>query len=251
MSITVPSTQKNNGVRRESSQPDATRSIARRAGWLYLITFIASLPTLPLKTPLKDANFVLGTGSTTGVALAAWLDIVCALAGVGTAVVLWPVIKRHNQTSALGFVASRTIEATLLFAGALSDYTLITLRTDVAGTAGADNPSLLTAGHTLKALHDWSFLLGPGIMPGVNALLLATVMYRTGLVPRIIPLMGLIGAPLLLISATATMFGLWDQLSVASGVATVPIFFWELSLGCWMAFKGFKPAAVAALDDAR
>jgi hypothetical protein len=251
MSITMPGTLNPSRARRESSQPDAIRSIARRAGWLYLITFIASLPTLPLKTPLKDANFVLGTGSTAGVALAAWLDIVCALAGVGTAVVLWPVIKRHSQTSALGFVASRTIEATILFAGALSVFTLITLRTDVAGTAGADNPSLLTAGHALRAMHDSSFLLGPGILPGINALLLATVMYRTGLVPRIIPIMGLIGAPLLLISATATMFGVWDQLSLVSGVATVPIFFWELSLGCWMAFKGFKPSAVAALDEAQ
>jgi len=230
---------------------DKTRSVARRAGWLYLITFIASLPTLVLKTPIKDAHFILGTGSTAGVALAAWLDIVCALAGVGTAVVLWPVIKRHNQTNAFGFVASRTIEAVLLFVGAVSVFTLITLRTDVAHTAGADNASLLTAGHTLRALHDWSFLVGPGIMPGVNALLLATVMYRSGLVPRIIPVLGLIGGPLLLISATATMFGVWDQLSIISAVGTAPIFFWELSLGCWMAFKGFKPAAVAALEADR
>ena len=122
----------------------------------------------------------------------------------------------------------------------------MTLRQDLAGAAGADAASMILTGNALVAVHDWTFLLGPGLMPAVNALLLGYLLYRSGLVPRIIPLMGLIGAPLLLASATATMFGAYEQVSAMSVIATLPIFFWELSLGVWLVVKGFKPSPITA-----
>jgi hypothetical protein len=120
---------------------------------------------------------------------------------------------------------------------------VLTLRNDVAGTTGADATSLLTTGHAFVAIHDWAFLIGPGLMAVINALCLASVMYRSGLVPRVIPVMGLIGAPLLLASDLVVMFGGWEQLDPPAAVLVLPIAAWEFSLGMWMAIKGFRPNA--------
>jgi hypothetical protein len=250
MAITAHSTTDRHADRTHApTKPDNMRQVARWAGWLYLATFAFSLPTLAMKAPLvHHANFVLGAGSSTPVVWAALFDVLTALAGIGTAVVLFPVVKRRSETAALGFVTSRVLEATMLFVGALSILSVVTLRHDLAGAAGTDNASLVTAGHTLVAVHNWTFLLGPGLMAGINALCLGYVMYRSGLVPRLIPLIGLIGAPLILASAVAVMFGAYTQTSSWSALATVPDFFWELSLGLWMAFKGFKASGVAALS---
>jgi hypothetical protein len=128
----------------------------------------------------------------------------------------------------------------------VSLLSVVTLRQDLAGAAGADAASLVTTGNALVAIHDWTFLLGPGVMPGVNALLLGYLMYRSGLVPRVIPLTGLVGAPLLLAAATATMFGINEQSSMWSGIATAPIFAWERSLGVYLVVKGFKPSPITS-----
>ena len=109
-----------------------------------------------------------------------------------------------------------------------------------------DTSSLVTTGRALVAVRDWTFLLGPSLMPGINALLLGYLMYRSGLVPRLIPVLGLIGAPLVIASATATLFRSNDRVTVLAAIATVPIFLWELSLGVWMVVKGFKPSPITA-----
>jgi hypothetical protein len=159
---------------------------------------------------------------------------------------LFSVARRHNEAAALGFVASRVLEAAVIVVGVISLYSVVTLRQDLAGATGADEAALATAGRTLVVVHDWTFLFGPGLMAGVNALLLGSVLYRSGLVPRVIPLLGLIGAPLLLASSIATMFGLWDQVSAVALIATLPVAAWELSLGLWLVVKGFTPSRVAA-----
>jgi hypothetical protein len=156
------------------------------------------------------------------------------------------VVKRQNEAVALGFVGSRVLEAATIVTGVVSLLAVVTLRQEFAGAAGADEAALFTVGQSLVAVRDWTFVLGPILMSGVNALLLGSLMYRSGLVPRIIPLVGLIGAPLILISATALMFGIWTQSSVWHGIAAAPIFAWELSLGVWLVIKGFKPSRVTA-----
>ena len=217
---------------------DTTRKLALAAGVLYLVTFAASIPTLALKAPLVDhADFILGHGNETSVIWGGLLDFVCAVAGIGTAVALYPVTRRCSRTSAIGFVASRTLEAAILVVGAISLLSVVTLRHHVVG---GDTASLMTTSRSLVAMHDWSFLFGPGLMPAINALFLATVMYRFRLVPRIIPLIGLIGAPLLLASSIATMFGGHAQTSSSAMVFALPIAAWEFSLGVYLTFKGFK-----------
>lgn len=227
------------------------RKTAFVAGVLYLITIVASIPAqfVLYDSVLKNPEFIIGSGTDTGVAWGGLLELITALACIGTAVVLFPVVRRQNEGVALGFVTARVFEAGAILVGIVSLLSVVTLRQDLAGTAGADTASLLTTGNALVAVHDWAFLLGPGVIPGVNALLLGYLLYRSGLVPRVIPLMGLIGAPLILAAGTATLLGVTEQVSVWTGIATAPIFAWELSLGLYMAIKGFKstsPLMVAA-----
>ena len=216
------------------------RKTALTAGVVYLFTFI-SIPTLALYGPVRDdPTYILGPGPDTPTLIGAVLEIVVALACIGTAVVLYPVVKRQNEALAMGFVGARVLEAATIFAGVASLLSVVTLRQ--AG-AGAD---ALIAGQALVALHDWTTLLGQGFLPAVNALLLGSLLYRSRLVPRIIPLVGLIGAPLIIASVTATMFGLKDQLSTLSGLAVLPVALWEFSLGVYLVVKGFKASPVTA-----
>ena len=226
---------------------DRMRRTSLAAGILYLVTFV-SIPTLALYQDVRGkTDFVLGAGSDTGVLVAASSEVVVALAGIGTAVVLYRVARRQSETAALGFVTARVVEGALIIVGVVSVLTLLTLRTDVAGTAGADPASLLTAGHTLAAAYDWTFLLSQSLMPVFNALCLGYVLYRSGLVPRILPIVGLVGAPLLLASDIAIFFGVIDRVSPFAAVAFIPIAVWEFSLGVYLTVKGFRPAAVAAM----
>lgn len=228
------------------STSESMQRTARAAGVLYLITFM-SMPTLALYQHVRtQSDFVLGAGADTGVRLGAFSEVVVALACVGTAVVLFPVLKRQNETAALGFVAARVMEASLILVGVVSVLTLITLRQDtVAG--GSDPTAALAVGTTLGAVYDWTFLLSQNLMPVFNAICLGSVLYRTGLVPRVLPAIGLIGAPLLLVSDIAIFFGLYDRMAPIAPLAAIPIAVWEFSLGIYLTVKGFRRAAVAAL----
>jgi Domain of unknown function (DUF4386) len=225
----------------------STRKSALFAGTFYLITFAASIPALILIGPVLDnADYIVSSGADTRVLWGCLLDVVNALAAIGTAVALFPVVKRQNEALALGFVTSRMTEAAVIMIGVVSLLAVVTLRQDLAGAPGTDTASLVTTGQALVAVRDWTFLLGPGLMASMNALLLGSLMYRSGLVPRVIPTMGLIGAPLLLAATIATLFGLTEQLSVWSAIATLPVAAWELSVGVWMVVKGFKPSPIVA-----
>ena len=172
------------------------RKTALAAGLLYLATFIFSIPALAFYDGvLNNPDFVNGAGNSTGVLWGAIFEVITALTGIGTAVVLYRVLRRHGPSGAIGFVASRTLEAAMIFVGVVSVLGVYTLRQDFAGT---DTAGLTTTAHSLIAIKDWTFLLGPGVMPAINALCFATVLYRSRMVPRIIPTIGLIGAPLLL-----------------------------------------------------
>jgi hypothetical protein len=228
--------------------PAATRSpmdpMRRRsliAGVLYLLTFV-SIPTLALYKPVKDqvGTFVLGAGSDTGLMWGALSEVVVGLAGIGTAVVLFPVLKRQSETAALGIVTARLLETSLIFVGVISLLTIVTLRTDVAGTAGADSSSLVTAGHSLVAVYTWTFLLSQSLMPVIVDLLLGYLLYRSGLVPRILPLIALVGAPLLLASDLAIFFGVYSNVSPFAVLAALPVAVFEFSFGVYLVVKGFR-----------
>lgn len=223
------------------------RRVALLGGIAYLATFVFSIPAVFLLSPVTDhpAGFVLGSGSETQVILGGVFELVTALACVATALALYPVTRRVDRTAALGFVASRTVEAGLILIGVVSVLSVVTLRQDFAGTPDAP-AGLAAVAHGLVDVRDWTFLFGPGVMPAINALFLATILYRAGLVPRILPVLSLIGAPLLVAKTMVVTFGGLDDLSVVAGLCALPIAAWELGLGLWLTFRGFRPSPVLA-----
>jgi Domain of unknown function (DUF4386) len=226
----------------------STRKTALVAGVFYLITFI-SIPTLVLYGQVENhRDWILSSGGHTGILVGGFLELIVALAGIGTAVTLYPVVKRQNEGAALGFVTARVLEGVMIFTGVVSLLSLLTLRQDLGGAAGA-NAALVTTAASHVAVYNWTFLLSQSLMPAINALLLGSLMYRSRLVPRIIPMMGLIGAPILLASVITTLFRTDHQITVLA-LGFLPVAAWELSLGVWLAVKGFRPSPITAAIDA-
>jgi hypothetical protein len=217
------------------------RQISRAAGVLYLLTFV-SIPTLALYGPVKGAHYVTGGGPDTGAIVGGVLEIVVALAGIGTAVVLFPILKKQSESMALGLVASRVLEASTMFVGVAFLLSIVTLRRN-----GAAADALATS-HALVALYNRIFLLGQSFMPAVNDALLGFLLYRSRLVPRSLSRIGLIGAPVLVIGYLAVMFNLIGQHGPAAGLFAFPVALFEFALGVRLVVKGFDPQAVSALD---
>lgn len=223
------------------------RKLAIAAGILYLITHVTSVVALILYTPmLNTATYIVGSGPDMPVLLGAFLEVICAFAIVGTAVALFPVVKRWNEGIALGYVGLRTLEAGIIAVGVISLLAVVALRQDLAGAAGTDTASLITAGRALVALHNRTFLVGPSFTSGTDTVLMAYLMYRSRLVPRFIPVLGLIGGPLVFVAATAVLFGLVGQYSTPAAITAIPEFAWELSLALWLIIRGFNSAAIAS-----
>jgi hypothetical protein len=228
------------------------QKIARVTGVLFLITIIASIPAqfIMYAPVLNDADYIVSAGADTLVRWGAVLEVITALACIGTAVVLFPIVKRVNEVFALGYVAVRVLEAAIIFAGIVSLISVVALRQDFAGAAATDSAPLLAVGKSLVAVHDSTFLLGPGILAGLgNGVLLGYLMYASRLVPRRMALLGLIGGPLVSASGIAMLLGLYAPVSLWSVIATIPEFFWELSLGIWLVVKGFNPSALASVSS--
>ena len=225
------------------------RRTALLAGVLFIITFAASIPAVLLYGPvLSDPNYVIGSGADARISLGALLEVVTVIANIGTAVVLFPVLRRQNEGIALGYVAARLIEGTFIVVGIVCLLAVVTLRQDFAGGVGADTASFIAAGKALVAVHDWTFLFGPGFLGAGfgNGILLGYLMYRSGLVPRGMAWLGLVGGPLVCASAIAVLFGVIDAGSTWQGIATIPEILWEASLGLYLTFRGFKPSPITS-----
>jgi len=228
------------------------QKIARVTGVLFVITFITAIPAaLVLYVPvLNDPDYIVGAGAAdTAVRLGAFLELILIIANIGTAVALFPILKRQNESLALGYVTARVVECAFIAVGILSLLTLVTLRQEATG---ADAGSLVAVGRSLVALHDWTFLLGPGFVVGVgNGLLLGYLMYRSGLVPRPMAVLGLIAGPVLCAGGIAVLFDVIEPDSALKGLAAAPEFVWELSLGIYLIVKGFKPSPITSGDTRR
>jgi Domain of unknown function (DUF4386) len=226
------------------------QQIARVTGVLFLITYITSIPAAFVLYPpvLDDPRYIVGAGADTSVRFGAFLELMLIIANIGTAVVLWPVLKRVNEILALGFVTARVMESVFIAVGILSLLTVVTLRQEEAA-AGADVASLVAVGESLVALHDWTFLFGPGFVVGVgNGLILGYLMYRSALVPRGMAVLGLVGGPLIIASGIAVILGVIEQGGPLQTIVVIPEFLWELSLGIWLTVRGFNPSALARLQ---
>ena len=215
------------------------RKTALIAGLLYLLTFV-SIPTLGLYGSVHDPNYIIGPASNSPVLVGGVLEVIVALAGIGTAVVLYPVLKRQNEPAALGLVGSRVLEAAGILAGVACLLTIVTLR-----EAGAGSGALVT-GQALVALYDRINLLSQSLMPIVNDLLLGYLLYKSRLVPRVLPVLAFIGAPLLLVADAAVLFGVVERVSALPAIAVLPVALFEFSLGVYLTVKGFRPSPITA-----
>lgn len=218
------------------------RKISLTAGIFYLITFV-SIPTLAIYGPVKSVSYVLGAGPDTSAIIGAVLEVIIAIAGIGTAVVLFPVLKKQNESAALGLIAARILESSTIFIGVAFILTIVSLR---QAAVGAD--ALITS-HTLVILYDRIFLLGQSFMPAICDLLLGFLLYKSRLVPRGLSLIGIIGGPVLLAGYFAVMFGFIGQHSPLAGISAILVALFEFSLGLWLVFKGFNSSAIASLGS--
>jgi hypothetical protein len=228
-----------NDVTNGQPSMSSLRKTSLVAGLLYLLTFV-SIPTLTLYDVIRDPNFITSSGPDTKVIIGVILEMIVALAGIGTAVALFPVLRKQNEGVALGLVGSRILEACTMFVGAAFLLSVVFMRR--AG-AGADE---LVIGRTLVVMYDRIFLVGQSFMPAMNGLLLGSLLYQSRLVPRILPIIGFFGAGLLLTGDLAVMFGYIGQHDTYTGLFAIPIAVWEFSLGLYLTFKGFKPSPITA-----
>jgi hypothetical protein len=213
------------------------RNASLAAGIIYLLTFV-SIPTLALYGSIHQPNYILGSGSDTRVIIGNILEIIVALAGIGTAVALYPVLKKQNEGIALGLVGSRVLEAATIFAGVMFLLTVVTLRQTSAGK------DAVGISHTLVIMYDRMFLIGQSFMPAINDILLGFLLYKSRLVPRGLSLIGLIGGPVLIIGDISVVFGAIGQHDPSTALFAVPVALFELSLGIYLTVKGFKPAPI-------
>ena len=225
----------------------AHRRISLAFGALYLITFITSIPALGLFQPVLDdpQGYIAGAGADSQIYFGAFLELMLIAANIATAVVVFPLLKRQHEILSLGYVTARIMESVFILVGIIAVLAVVTLRHD----AGADAAALGGLAESLAAIKDWTFLLGPGFVVGIgNGLILGYLMFTSGLVPRRMAMLGLIGGPLIILSGTAVIFDVIAPGSTAQVIATIPEFIWELSLGLYLVIKGFRPAPIIAGD---
>lgn len=218
------------------------RKISLTAGLLYLLTFV-SIPTLTMYGPVKSAQFITGSGSDTGAIVGAILEIIVALAGIATAVVLFPLLKKQSEGMALGLVASRVLEASAIFVGTVFIMTIVALHQSGAGTEA------LVSSHTLSTMYERIFLQSQSFLPAINDLLLGLLLYKSRLIPRTISLIGIFGAFPLIAGYIVVMFNGAPQHGTLAGLAGILVALFEFSLGLWLVVKGFSAKAVATLES--
>jgi hypothetical protein len=229
---------------------NSARKIALVTGVFFMITIIpAPIAQFFLyDSVLNDVDYIVGAGADANVRLGAFLEVLIAIAIIGTAVTLFPLLKRQHESFALGYVAARIFESTMIVVGIIGLLSVVTLRQEFAGVAGAEAASLVEDGRSLVAIHDWTFLLGPGLMPGLNDIMLGYLLYASRLVPRALALLGIVAGPVHFASFVAVLLGVIEAGSVWQGIASIPVAAFEVILGIWLIVRGFNPSAVARLQ---
>lgn len=221
---------------------DPYRRIALYTGLFWVITYITSIPALLLFDPvINDANYIVGAGDDNRIFLGAFLELILIIANIGTALAPLAILRRQSERLAFGFLAARIMESVFIAVGILSVLAVVAMRQN---GGGEDPASLVIAGKSLVAIKDLTFMLGPGFVVGIgNGLIMGYLMYRSGLIPRGLAMLGLVGGPLICAAGVAMMFGVLELGSPMQMIVTIPEFIWELSLGIWLIAKGFNASA--------
>ncbi len=229
---------------------------ARIFGWLFIATFITGIGAKILFVSgvggsFSELNFT-GAVSENKVFLGAILEFGVIVTNIATAVVIYPIVKRVSEKVALGYVAARVMESAFILVGIMSIVSIVSVSHAMAGATGAEASALTVQGNSLAATYDWAFLFGPGLVVGFgNGLMLGYLMYKSGLLPRRMAMLGLIGGPLLIVSFVLILFGVYENGSGPAFLMALPEIAWEASLGIYAAWKGFKPSPITRTVDIR
>jgi hypothetical protein len=221
------------------------QTIGRVFGWFFLATFLTAIPAyfIGYARILEDPSLITGTGTdpTAGLATAATLEILLIIANVATAVVAYPILKRESEIGAVGYLSARLVEGIFIAIGIVSALSFLLMRQEATAT----DPAF---GEAFVATYYRAFLVGPGFMAGfANGVILGFMMYRSGLVPRGMAMLGLVGGPLVMVTGIAVMFNVIERGGAVQSIATIPEFVWELSLSIYCIVKGFRLSPVLGL----
>jgi hypothetical protein len=236
-------------------QPIDVRRTGRIFGWLFLGTFVTSIPARLLfidgvGASWSDMRFVPEDTSTASLKWGAVLEFGLILTQIGTAVVIYPLVRRQSETLSLGYVSARVMESVFAAIGIISIISVVSVADALSGAGGGEATALAAQGNSLVHSYDWAFQWGPGLVAGIgNGLLLGYLMYRSALVPPRMALLGLVGGPLLILSFALILGGVYENGSSASGLLTLPEAAWELSLGIYCAWRGFRPQSPIARSE--
>jgi len=227
---------------------NSDRKNARIVGVLFITATVAAILALVLYQPiLNDPDYIIkGSANANQVILGALFELILAGAAVGTSIMLFPYLKRHNESIALGYVSFRLLEAVLIVIGVVSLLSLLTLSQEFASGVVLDVSSLQTVGSLLLAIHAWTIILGPHFMLGIGTLMYSYLFYQSGLVPRWLSVWGLIGAVSIFVAALLEMFGVILPISVWVAILAIPVAFYEMTLAVWLIVKGFNLSAIAS-----
>jgi hypothetical protein len=234
-----------------------TQKAARIFGWLFIGTFVTAIGAKILFVSglggsFNEMRFIPGAVSETRVYLGAVLEFGVIATNIATAVVIYPIVRRQSEGVALGYVTARIVESAFILVGLISIISIVSVSTAMAGATGAEATALAVQGNSLAATYDWAFLFGPGLVVGFgNGLLLGYLMYRSGLVPRRMAMLGLIGGPMLILSFGFILFGVYENGSGPAFLMALPEIAWEASLGVYAAWKGFRPSPITETVDLR
>jgi hypothetical protein len=228
------------------------RRTGRIFGWFFIGTFVTSIPARLLfihgvGAKWTDMRFIPGATSTASLKLGAVLEFGLIITQIGTAVVIYPLVRRQSETVSLGYVTARIMESVFAAIGIMSIISVVNVADSLASATGVTATALAASGNSLVHTYEWAFLWGPGLVAGIgNGLMLGYLMYRSALVPPRMALLGLVGGSLLILSFVLMLCGVYENGSTASGLLTLPEAAWELSLGIYCAWKGFRPESPIA-----
>ncbi|MBO0961410.1 DUF4386 domain-containing protein [Neobacillus sp. MM2021_6] len=219
---------------------------AKIVGVLFILAAVTAVIGLKLYNPiLKGPNYLMeGAENSNQVIVGALMELILVASAIGTAATMFPILRKYNETIALWHVCFRFLEAIIITVGVISILSLLTLSREFVAAGAPDSVSFQTSGTVLKAIHDWTFMLGPLFMLGINTMMYSFIFYKTKLVPRFISILGLTGAALVFICALLVMFGVIQQVSVWGGILALPVAANEMILAVWLLVKGFKEGAV-------
>lgn len=227
----------------------SNQKLAKIVGVLFFVAAISAVIGLFLYNPILNGSDYLLQGSehATQIALGALMELILVVSVIGTATTMFPILKKYNETIALWHISFRFLEGVIITIGIISVLSLLTLSQNFVAEGPVDSSSYQASGILLIAIHDWTFMLGPLFMLGINTIMYSYIFYKTKLVPRTLAILGMFGAMFVFINALLVLFGIVEQLS-AWGILALPVAAFEMILAGWLLVKGFDESVLSQLS---